>query len=203
MTAGYVLPLYPLDGFVLLPTQKVAVTPAGPVASELIRRAARYDAQLVASFFEDEAVHEVGVRARVFPVEGEREAAIFEAVSRCRLLGLVAEDVPMVRAEDFPDRPRPPVRQEALRRLLLRRFSRLFGERDRDFCRKLSGLALDRLTWTLTPTLNLDLEQQQGLLNLADPVARGQVLLLAIKELERRERFLRPFAWLRKGGQWN
>ncbi|MGC8915853.1 MAG: LON peptidase substrate-binding domain-containing protein [Thermoanaerobaculum sp.] len=203
MTAGYVLPLYPLYGFVLLPTQKVEVTPTGPVASELIRRAARYDGQLVASFFEDEAVHEVGVRARVFPMEGEQEAAIFEGVSRCRLLELVAEDVPMVRAEDFPDHLRPRERQEAVRRLLLRRFGRLFWEREREFCRKLAGLTLDRLTWQITPSLNLELEQQQGLLNLADPVARGQVLLLAIKELERREKFLRPFAWLRKGGQWN
>lgn len=203
MQTGFVLPLYPLDGFVLLPSMEVEVTPVGRVAAELIRRAGEYNHTLVASYFENDAVHEIGVKARVVPGSDDKGSAVFRGVSRCRLRELVEEDVPMVRAEDFPDTPRPLARQESLRRLLLRRFSRLRWGTDPELCESLRDVQLGILTWRLAPHLPLELDQKQGLLNLPDPVERGQVLLLAIKELERRERFLKPFARLRKGGQWN
>lgn len=203
MQRSFVLPLYPLEGFVLLPCMHVEVTPIGRVANELIRRASQYDHTLVASYFEDDAVHEVGVKAKVVPASEEKPGAVFRALSRCRLRELVDEDIPMVRAEDFPDAPRSPSRQESLRRLLLRRFSRLWWYKDPELCSTLRNLQLDFLTWHLVPHLALKLDQQQGLLNLPDPVVRGQVLLLAIKDLERRERFLRPYARLRHGGTWN
>ncbi|MFN3414644.1 MAG: LON peptidase substrate-binding domain-containing protein [Thermoanaerobaculum sp.] len=203
MQAGFVLPLYPLDGFVLLPTLEVEVTPVGAVAQEVIRRASAHDDLLVASFYEDEAVHEVGVQAQVIPTDKSQGSVIFRALSRCRLRQLEAEDIPMVRAEHFPDTPRPMQRQEPLRRLLLRRFSRLWRDADRKLSDGMRTLSLETLTWHLTAKLQLEPSQQQGLLNLADPVARGQVLLLALRELEQRQRFLRPFMWLRKGGQWN
>lgn len=203
MQAGFVLPLYPLDGFVLLPTLEVEVTPVGAVALEVIRRAFEHNDLLVASLYEDEAVHEVGVRAQVVASGEKKGSVIFRGLSRCRLRQLEAEDIPMVRAENFPDTPRSFKRQEPLRRLLLRRFSRVWSEVDRELCDGLRVLTLETLTWRLTAQLRLEPGQQQGLLNLADPVARGQVLLLALRELERRQRFLRPFMWLQKGGEWN
>lgn len=203
MQAGFVLPLFPLDGFVLFPSLEVEVTPLGRVATELIRRAGEHDHTLVTSYFQDDAVHEVGVKARVIPPPEEGGCAVFRGLSRCRLRELVDEDIPMVRAEDFPDTPRDPARQEALRRLLLRRFGRLRRGASPELRESLRVLPLDTLTWRLAGQLHLDLDQRQGLLNLPDPIARGQVLLLAIKELEQTERLLRPYVWLRKGGQWN
>lgn len=203
MQAGFVLPLYPLDGFVLLPSLEVEVTPVGLVALEVIRRASQHNDLLVASLYEDEAVHEVGVRAQVVPATEGGGSVIFRGLNRCRLRQLEAEDIPMVRVEDFPDTPQPLTRQEPLRRLLLRRFSRVWYDVDRELCDGLRLLNLETLTWRLTAQLRLEPGQQQGLLNLADPVARGQILLLALRELEKRQRFLRPYMWLQKGGQWN
>lgn len=203
MQAGFLLPLYPLDGFVLLPTLELEVTPVGPVALEVIRRSSQHHNLLVTSLYEDEAVHEVGVRAEVVAATEGRGKVVFRGLNRCRLRRLEAEDIPMVRAEDFPDTPRPLKRQESLRRLLLRRFSKLWCEVNRELCEGLRVLSLEALTWRLTAQLRLEPGQQQGLLNLADPLARGQILLLALRELEKRQRFLRPFMWLQKGGQWN
>ncbi|MCS7181610.1 MAG: LON peptidase substrate-binding domain-containing protein [Thermoanaerobaculum sp.] len=203
MQSHFLLPLYPLDGLVLLPTLKVEVCPVGTVATKVFQRAVEHQHQLVASCYEDESVHEVGVLARVFLPDDEKPRAVLQAVSRCRLRKLVAEDVPMVLAEEFPDTPRPFQRTEPLRRLLLTRYARLCLHLNLPLPRELRNLPLWQLTWKLTSQLNLDFRQQQGLLNLPDPVTRGQILLLAVKDLERKERFLRPFAKLRKGGQWN
>lgn len=74
---------------------------------------------------------------------------------------------------------------------------------DRKLCAGFCALSLQTLTRRLTAHLWLEPGQQQGLLNLADPLARGQILLLALRELEKRQNFLRPFRWLQKGGRWN
>jgi Lon protease-like protein len=203
MQESWVLPLYPLDGFVLLPTLQVEVTPLGPTAQQVLARARRHQQLLVASLYEDEAVHEVGVQARVLPSPEEEGRAIFQGLQRCRLKKLVSEDVPMVVAEAYPDAPGDEQQEEPLRRLLLRRFARLCARLQRPLPQDLATSSLRELTWKLTATLDLELAQQQGLLNVPDALTRGKILLLALRDAERRERFLRPFSHLRKGGQWN
>ena len=62
---------------------------------------------------------------------------------------------------------------------------------------------LSTLTWRITAELGLTAEQQQNFLNVPDPLTRGRLLLLAVRELERRERFLRRWAHLRNTTSWN
>jgi hypothetical protein len=62
---------------------------------------------------------------------------------------------------------------------------------------------LSSLTWRITAGLGLSAEQQQGFLNVPDAVTRGRLLLVALRELEKRERFLRPWAHMRAGAEWN
>lgn len=203
MQAGYLLPLYPLEGLVLLPTMQVEVTPLGSTAHQVLRRAHDHGNVLVASFYEEEAVHEVGVKARVVPLAEKEGSVIFYGLQRCRLRRLVQEEVPMVMAEDFPDTGSLPTRAEPLRRLLLRRVARLCARLPKEAPQDLWAADLETLTWRLTSLLALSVDQQQGLLNVPDALTRGRILLLALRDAERRERFLRPFASLRHGGQWN
>jgi len=78
---------------------------------------------VVASLADGESVHEVGVTAIVSGEPGS-EASLY-GVSRCRLLSLVSEDVPMVRAERFPEAPAEEQRQATVARLLHTRYQRL------------------------------------------------------------------------------
>jgi hypothetical protein len=62
---------------------------------------------------------------------------------------------------------------------------------------------LSGLTWRITAELGLSTEQQQSFLSVPDPLTRGKLLLVAVRELERRERFLRRWAHLRSTTPWN
>ncbi len=107
MQVGSVPPLYPLDGFVLLPTLEVEVTPVGSVALEVIGRASQHNDLLVASLSEQQAVHEVRIRAQVVAATRGAGRVIFRGLNRCRVQQPEAEDTPVGRAEDFPDTPQP------------------------------------------------------------------------------------------------
>lgn len=203
MSDSFILPLYPLDGVVLLPTLRVEIHPLGPMAERVLRRAERHQNLVVASFFEDDSVHEIGVKARVISSEEAEGPRFFEGVGRCRLRHLLPDEVPVVLAEDFPDAPVPVHQADPLRRLLLRRFLKLSARLQRPPRPELKAVNLEALTWRLTAELNLDLSQQQGLLNVPDALTRGKILLLALRDVERRERLLRPYAHLRQNGQWN
>lgn len=203
MSESFILPLYPLDGFVLLPTLRVEIKPLGPTAQKVLQRAERHQNLVVASLFEDNSVHEIGVKARVIRHEEAEGIRFFEGVGRCRLRQLLPDEVPVVLAEDFPEPSIPRHQADPLRRLLLRRFLKLSARLQRPLVFELTSLDLEELTWRLTAELNLDLSQQQGLLNVPDALTRGKILLLALRDAERRERLLRPYAHLRQDGQWN
>lgn len=194
------LPLYPLQGVVLLPGERCSLSAAGPPLRAVVERAREFGGALVASLADGESVHEVGVTAFISG-ESDGERSLF-GVSRCRLLALVSEDVPMVRAERFPEEPAAEGRQATVARLLQTRYTRLRLRVGRD-----AGVApardLTALTWKVTADLGLPAEQQQGFLNVPDPLTRGRLLLVALRELERRERFLQPWAHLRTTTPWN
>lgn len=203
MSKSFVLPLYPLDGFVLLPTLRVEIYPSSPTAQRVLQRAERHQNLVVASFFEDNSVHEIGVKARITVSEEAEGTRIFEGLRRCRLRKLLPDEVPVVFAEDFPDRSVSTHHADPLRQLLLRRFFRLSARLQRPAPSELTAMNLETLTWRLTAELNLDLSQQQGLLNVSDALTRGKILLLALRDAEQRERLLRPYTHLRQDGQWN
>jgi len=201
MVTRFVLPLFPLPELVLLPTVELEVTPGGPLARGALARARQHQGMMVVSLYEDEAVHEVGVKALILDA---RETSVqLRGLQRCRLRELVPDAVPMVEAEPFPDTAAAPGREEPLRRLLLRRFARLCLRLQRALPAGLPKTDLSALTWRITDALDLETSQKQGLLNVPDALTRAKILLLALRDAERRERFLRPFAHLREGGQWN
>lgn len=200
MAATFVLPLFPLEDSILLPGEQLCLPATTGWTRSVYEHAHGFGDAVVASLMDGEAVHEVAVTALVSGGDGDR--ITLKGVSRCRLLGVVSEEVPLVRAE----RVREPVpggeRADALSRLLLARFTRLRhaigkppGAVDRD--------DLSTLTWRVTAELGLTLEQQQGFLNVVDPLTRGKLLLTVLRDLERRERFLRPFARLRTETPWS
>ncbi len=194
------LPLYPLRGVVLLPGERCALSAAGPPLRSVVERAREFGGAVVASLADGESVHEVGVTAFVSG-ESDGDRALF-GVSRCRLLSLVSEDVPMVRAERFPEVPAAGEREATVARLLETRYRRLRLRIGRE-ADQASVRDLTALTWKVAADLGLPAEQQQGFLNVPDPLTRGRLLLLALRELERRERFLKPWAHLRTTTPWN
>jgi len=195
-----VLPLYPLQDVVLLPGERCALSDLGASFRPIVERARDFGGAVVASLADGESVHEVGVTA-IVSGDGESETSLY-GVSRCRLLSLVSEDVPMVRAERFPEAPAAEHRQATVARLLQTRYRRLRLRVGRDAAGVPTG-DLTALTWKVTADLGLPAEQQQGFLNVPDPVTRGRLLLVAVRELERRERFLQPWAHLRTTAAWN
>ncbi len=194
------LPLVPLQGVVLLPGERCNLNAGGPQLRAVVERAREFGGAVVASLADGESVHEVGVTAFVAG-ESDGDRSLF-GVSRCRLLALVSEDVPMVRAERFPEEPAAADRQASVARLLETRYVRLRSRAGRE-----PGVApardLTALTWKVAADLGLPAEQQQGFLNVPDPLTRGRLLLVALRELERRERFLQPWAHLRTTTPWN
>ncbi|MBI4915634.1 MAG: LON peptidase substrate-binding domain-containing protein [Acidobacteria bacterium] len=198
--ATFVLPLYPLESRVLLPGESVQVPLASTWARAIILQSRDYGDSVVVSLVDGESVHEIGVTAVVAEQAGD--SAALRGVSRCRLLTLVREDLPLVRAERFPE---PPTggRAVPLARLLRARYLRLCGTLSRPPGLDHDQKDLSSLTWRVTATLGLTPDQQQGFLNVPDPMTRGQLLLLAVRELERRERFLRPWAHMRSNMAWN
>jgi Lon protease-like protein len=201
MAATFVLPLYPLEGQVLLPGKDLHLRrPASPNAGAL-DHAGDFGGAVIASLADGESVHEIAVTAMVTqPGEGE---VTLRGVSRCRLLALIGDDVPLVRAELVPEPAGGPGRSERLARLLLARYTRLCQALGRPSTGLTERFELPPLTWRVTAELGLTAEQQQGFLNVPDAVTRGKLLLVAVRDLERRERFLRPWAHLRPGSQWN
>jgi hypothetical protein len=134
--------------------------------------------------------------------ESEGETAL-HGVSRCRLLSLVTDDVTLVRAERYPEQPLAGQKEEPIAQLLLARYERLWQRLGKDLAAGMRQNDLSGLTWRITAELGLSTEQQQSFLSVPDPLTRGKLLLVAVRELERRERFLRRWAHLRSTTPWN
>jgi hypothetical protein len=199
MRGAFVLPLYPLQGLVLLPGERCPVPYEGGRTRAALARAREHGGAVVASLVDGESVHEVGVTA-IVSESAEGEASL-HGVSRCRLVSLQA-DALMVRAERYPEREAPDRRGDPVGRLLHARYGRLCLRLGREAA-TLPHRDLSALTWRITAGLGMPPEQQQGFLNVPDPLTRARLLLLAVRELERRERFLRRWAHLRGTSQWN
>jgi len=201
MASSFVLPLCPLEGAVLLPGGDLRLHLGVSRVQSLVGQASGYGGAVVVSLADGDAVHEVGVTALVS--EDDDRAAALHGVTRCRLLDLVSGATPLVRAERYPDSTVHDRRADALGRLLVACYNRL--------CRHLAlptggprpaeGLAA--ITWRIVGELGLSADRQQGFLNVADPVTRGRLLLVTLRELQRRESFLRPWGHLRGGAAWN
>jgi len=201
MRGTFILPLYPLDEAVLLPGEKLGIGAPDQAARAILERARGFGGTLVASLIDGSSVHEVGVTALV---SGEGSASVsLHGVSRCRLLSLVDEDVALVRAERFPEAAAGEGRDSSLARLLLGRYERFCQRMGKALRAPASRSDLSAITWSITADLGLSAEQQQGFLNVPDPRTRGKLLLVAVRELEGRERFLRPWAHLRSSKPWN
>ena len=189
------LPLVPLEGAVLLPGGTVRVSTREATGEGPLTAASRFGDSVVAAYAEGDSVHGVGVTATVEEI-GEDSATI-SGLARCKLLGLVPGEVALVEVELFPEDAAEGRPVRPLAALLLRRYQRL--------CRRLgwpppSPLLRDdlsALTWQVAARLGVSAEERQGFLNVPDPVTRAKLLLLAVREVERRERLLRPFAHLR------
>lgn len=201
MGATFVLPLCPLRGAVLLPGARIEVPALGPEAESAAAAASDYGHTVVASLADGETVHEVGVMAAVDDVSPERPQ--LHGLGRCRLLALVDEDVPLVRAERFPERTISPPRAEALASLLDRRFGRLRARLGRPVPARKGVEPLGALTWRVAAGLELTADQQQGFLNVPDALTRAKLLLMVLRKIERRERFIRQFSHLRTDQPWN
>jgi len=201
MANPFVLPLFPLDDAVLLPGAHFRIRRSTSWQSTILATAQGYGNTVATSLVDGESVHEVGVTALVEETEGETE---LHGLSRCRLLDLVREDVPLVRVERYPEQPRAGAnRQQSLARLLRAHYRQLCARLGLESTISRGEPALAELTWKLTAGLGMPAEQQQGFLNVPDALTRGRLLLAALRELEGRERFLRPWAHLRSPDGWN
>jgi Lon protease-like protein len=201
MRGVFMLPLYPLEGAVLLPGERVSVPWARLATRAILERANGFGGAVVASLVDGESVHEVGVTA-VVAGESEGDTAL-HGISRCRLLSLVSEEVTLVRAERYPDQLAAGREEEPTARLLQARYERLCQRIGKDLMASVRQRDLSTLTWRITAGLGLSAEQQQSFLSVPDPLTRGKLLLLAVRELEHRERFLRRWAHLRTTTPWN
>jgi Lon protease-like protein len=201
MGAAFVLPLLPLDSAVLLPGQRIDLGHVRGLTGAVVERAQQFGSTLVASLRDGDSVHDIGVAALV---SEDRERGLeLRGVSRCRLLAIRTDDVPIVTAERFPEAATTGERSQSTARLLRARYlhmCRTFGREPH-----LHGRSeeLSALTLTVAADLGLAAEQQQGFLVVPDAFTRGRLLLAAMRELELKERFLRPWARLRSVSQWN
>jgi len=177
------------------------VQSSSEMSTSVASRADEYGGALIASLADGACVHEVAVTALV-SLHGDGDVHL-RGVARCRLLSLVGDDVPLVRAQRLPDPPAQAGRQERLAVLLLTRYRRLCKALGRSPATAAWNAGLAALTWSVTAELSLNAEQQQGFLNVPDAVTRGRLLLLAMRERERRARFLRPWSHLRSAAAWN
>ncbi len=199
MNDGFVLPLFPLDEAVLLPGEAVSILPLSGGQQGALERASAYGGSIVAALAEGDSVHEIGVTATL--IRDDDGGTILEGGARCRLLDLVDVDVPLVRARGYPESPCTPDREQRLATLLERRYRRLAARLGRDAASP--DESLSALTWEVMAAITLTTDQRQGLLNVPDPVTRARLLLAFIREVERRERFLRPWSHLRTRRSWN
>jgi Lon protease-like protein len=200
MRGRFLLPLFPLQDNVLLPGGDLRLPAGSAVARTVATRAQDFGGAVVAALVDGESVHEVGVTA-MLTHEGGHETAL-HGVSRCRLVSLVSEEITLVQAERYPEAPVVDERAHSLAQLLATSYTRL--------CRRIGRPAavpsppdLSGLTWRVTAALGLPVNQQQEFLNVPDPLTRGRLLLIAVRELGHRERFLRPWAHLRTTEPWN
>lgn len=194
-----VLPLFPLTEAVLLPGEERQL-PRPPAPCSAIQHAERGGGLLVASLLDGDSVHEIGVRAQI--LESDEQALSLRGVARCRLLALEDPSVPLVRVEEYPDAQEDNHRANELTRLLMRRYLRLCANLGRP-ARLPGNPSLSSLTWRILADSGLSAEHQQGFLNVPGPVTRSRLLLVVVRDLERRERFLRGWAHLRHGAEWN
>jgi Lon protease-like protein len=200
MRSDFVLPLLPLDEAVLFPGGEMRLVGRSRLERGVLAESQSFGDRLIASLKDGEAVHEVGVLAAVSRDEGGLR---LEGLDRLRLVELVQEDPPLVKAQKFPDLPGHPAhRVLPLLRLLGARFDKLCRNLGRP-AGAMPGTDLAALTWQVAAAIGLSVEQQQGFLNIPDPVTRGRLLLAAVRDVERRERFLRPWAHLRPAADWN
>lgn len=200
MPSSFVLPLCPLEGVVLLPGADLRLRLGADRLQSLVDQASGYGGAVVVSLADGEAVHEVGVTALV---SEDDDSAALHGVTRCRLLDLVSGAKPLVRAERYPDCTVHDRRAAALGRLLLAHHARLCRALDRPAHAPRPADGLATITWRIVGELGLSPDQQQGFLNVADPLTRGRLLLLTLRELQRRAGFLRPWGHLRGGAAWN
>jgi Lon protease-like protein len=201
MAGTFILPLCPLRHTVLLPGETVHFQTQEASWRDAVEAARDFGGMLAVSLADGESVHEVGVTAMID--EQENGSASLHGVDRCRLLGLVNEDVPLVRVERYPESSAGRERSQPLAGLLLRRYHRLCETLGRTPLTTPGRALLSSLTWQVTAGLELTPEQQQGFLNVPDPVTRGKLLLLVVREIEKRERFLRNWSHLRTTSSWN
>lgn len=199
MSGISILPLFPLTEAVLLPGENRHLAPP-PAPSGALQRAEQGAGTLVASLLDGDSVHEIGVRAQV--VESSERAIALRGLARCRLIALEDPAVPLVRVEDYPEAREDRRRAKGVANLLLRRYVRLCASLKRP-ARPPERPDLSSLTWRVLAESGLTPEQQQGFLNVPGPVTRGRLLLVVVRDLERRERFLRGWAHLRDGADWN
>ncbi len=201
MRGVFTLPLFPLEGEVLLPGERVNVPGARLGTRAILSRAEGFGGAVVASLVDGESVHEIGVTA-IVSADPDGDPGLF-GISRCRLLSLVSDDVTLVRAERYPEEAPTGRGEEPVARLLLARYERLRQRIGKEASAQARAQDLSALTWHITAELGLSAEQRQSFLSVPDPVTRGKLLLLAVRELERRERFLRRWAHLRNTNSWN
>jgi len=198
--APLVLPLVPLDGEVLLPGHRLELASLSGWLSDQTGME-RSRSPVAAALRDEDSVHEIGVIAAV---ETTGESTSLRGIGRCRLLALVQESIPpLVEVKALRENTLTGARPQRLASLLRRRFQSLRQQLGQPELLVSPTTALSPLTWTVVAGLGLSAHQQQGFLNLSDPVDRGRLLLLAIRELSQRERFLKPWSHLREGHQWN
>jgi hypothetical protein len=198
MAGVSILPLFPLTDVVLLPGEERQLAPPPPCLA--LEHARQGRGTLVASLLDGDSVHEIGVRAQV--LESSAAGIALRGLARCRLIALEDAEIPLVRVEDYPEAREPSGRARELETLLRRRYLRLCANLGRP-ARPPNTPGLSSLTWRVLAESGLSPEQQQGFLNVPGPVTRGRLLLVVVRDLERRERFLRGWAHLRGGADWN
>ncbi len=199
MSGITVLPLFPLTEAVLLPGEERQLAPPATPCRAL-EHAQRRGGTLVTSLLDGDSVHEIGVRAQV--LESSEQGVALRGLARCRLIALEDAGIPLVRVEDYPEAREDTGRARGVESLLRRRYLRLCANLGRPARPPGSG-GLSSLTWRVLADSGLHPEQQQGFLNIPGPVTRGRLLLVVVRDLERRERFLRGWAHLRGGADWN
>lgn len=201
MAASFVLPLCPLEDRVLLPGAELVLPATGHWSRAAVEHAHGFGDAVVASLVDGDSVHEVAVTA-IVTASGDGRVSL-RGVGRCRVLEVVSEEVPLVRATRVREPALSGARADDLARLLVSRYTRLQRALGRAEGAPAERSSLSAVTWHLANDLGLTAGQQQGFLNVVDAVTRGRLLLVVLRELERRERFLRPFARLRTGDPWN
>jgi Lon protease-like protein len=201
MRGSFALPLFPLESNVLLPGQRLALGESTSMTAAVLERARDFGDAVVASLVDGDSVHEIGVTAMVSGCK--EEAPELCGIARCRLLSVRPDGVPIVTVQSYPEVAPAGARAESTTRLLRACYLRYCERFGREVKLPQNDDDLSALTWELTAQLGLGADQQQGFLVVPDAWTRGRLLLAAIRELELKERFLRPWAWLRSAAQWN